>query len=45
MAFKFDIWQEGKFQLYDNKESLPRTFLLSDFEVIAQDQQILENNS
>lgn len=36
------VWQEGQWQIYENKAALPRVFLVDDFEVIEEDQAIVD---
>lgn len=35
------IWKDGKFNIYKNKEALPRFFIASDYKVITEPQEIL----
>lgn len=36
------IWQKGKFKVYENKEALPRAFLVNDYLVLKDDQEIIK---
>ena len=37
------IWQQGKFKLYENKQSLPRAFLVGEFTIEAEPQKIVDH--
>ncbi|RJQ25330.1 hypothetical protein C4577_06015 [Candidatus Parcubacteria bacterium] len=42
------IFEDGKYQVYENKESFPRAFLVNNYKVIKQEEEILKtlfNNS
>lgn len=36
------IWQEGKFKVYQNKEALPRAFLVNDYLVLKEGSEIIK---
>jgi uncharacterized membrane protein YfhO len=37
------IWQEGKFKVYENTQSLPRAFLVGDYIVESEPQDIIDH--
>jgi len=36
------IWQKGKWKVYENLEALPRTFLVNDYLLLKDDEEIIE---